>query len=208
MRDPYEVLGVQPNATDEQVKDAYRKLARKYHPDNYVNNPLADLATEKMKEINEAYDEIQRQRKGGASSSGYGGASSGGYRQYGGYQQSYSSGSSQFADIRRLINAGRLADAEELLDGVAQQKRNAEWNFLKGTVNYQKGWLDNAVQYYAAACNMEPQNPEYRAAYNRMIQRSKGANGGQQMASSICDVCASLYCCNACCNCMGGGGGC
>lgn len=67
MTDPYKVLGVSPNATDDEVKDAYRRLARKYHPDNYVNNPLSDLATEKMKEINEAYDEIQRQRKAAAA---------------------------------------------------------------------------------------------------------------------------------------------
>ena len=96
MTDPYKVLGVSPNATDDEVKDAYRRLARKYHPDNYVNNPLSDLATEKMKEINEAYDEIQRQRKSGGSGYGqqsYGGGyqqSYGGYqRNYGGYQQSY-----------------------------------------------------------------------------------------------------------------------
>ena len=76
MTDPYKVLGVSPHATDDEVKDAYRRLARKYHPDNYVNNPLSDLATEKMKEINEAYDEIQRQRKGGGS--GYGQQSDGG----------------------------------------------------------------------------------------------------------------------------------
>ena len=65
MNDPYKVLGVSPSATDEQIKDAYRQLARKYHPDNYVNNPLSDLATEKMKEINEAYDAITKQRSGG-----------------------------------------------------------------------------------------------------------------------------------------------
>ena len=117
MTDPYKVLGVSPNATDDEVKDAYRRLARKYHPDNYVNNPLSDLATEKMKEINEAYDEIQRQRKSGGSGYGqqsYGGGyqqSYGGYqRNYGGYQQSYG-GSSQFADIRRLINLNRLETA-------------------------------------------------------------------------------------------------
>ena len=121
MTDPYKVLGVSPNATDDEVKDAYRRLARKYHQDNYVNNPLSDLATEKMKEINEAYDEIQRQRKSGGSGYGqqsYGGGyqqSYGGYqRNYGGYQQNYG-GSSQFADIRRLINLNRLGDAEELL---------------------------------------------------------------------------------------------
>ena len=76
MADPYQVLGISSNATDDEVKNAYRQLARKYHPDNYVDNPLADLATEKMKEINEAYDEIQRRRRGGGqgpASQSYGG---------------------------------------------------------------------------------------------------------------------------------------
>ena len=57
MKDPYSVLGVSQNATDEEIKKAYREQARKYHPDNYANNPLSDLAEEKMQEINEAYDE-------------------------------------------------------------------------------------------------------------------------------------------------------
>ena len=201
MTDPYKVLGISPSASDDEVKEAYRRLARKDHPDNYVNNPLSDLATEKMKEINEAYDEIQRQRKGGGS------ASAGGYRQSyssGGYQQSYSSGSSQFADIRRLINLNRLGDAEELLDGIASGQRNAEWNYLKGIVNYRKGWLDNAVTYLSNACNMEPGNMEYRSTLNRLLQQQNGYTG-QSAGSSVCEVCASLYCANLCCNCMGGG---
>ena len=69
MRDPYSVLGVSQNATDDEIKKAYRELARKYHPDNYQNNPLADLAEEKMKEINEAYDTITKQRSGTYSQS-------------------------------------------------------------------------------------------------------------------------------------------
>lgn len=67
MTDPYKVLGVSPDATDEEIKKAYRNLAKKYHPDNYVDNPLSDLASDKMKEINEAYGEIQRLRSGGAA---------------------------------------------------------------------------------------------------------------------------------------------
>ncbi len=70
MRDPYEVLGVSPNASDEEIKRAYRELARKYHPDNYQNNPLADLAEEKMKEVNEAYDAITKSRSGGGAPGG------------------------------------------------------------------------------------------------------------------------------------------
>ena len=65
MNEPYSVLGVDSNASDEEIKRAYRELARKYHPDNYQNNPLADLAEEKMKEINEAYDAINKMRSGG-----------------------------------------------------------------------------------------------------------------------------------------------
>ena len=65
-KNPYSVLGISENATDEQVKSAYRELAKKYHPDNYQDSPLKDLATEKMKEINEAYDEVQRLRKEGS----------------------------------------------------------------------------------------------------------------------------------------------
>ena len=69
MNDPYQVLGISRNATEEEIKRAYRDLARKYHPDNYQDNPLADLAQEKMKEINEAYDFLMK--KSGQSSGSY-----------------------------------------------------------------------------------------------------------------------------------------
>ena len=81
MNDPYQILGVSESASDEEVKKAYRELARKYHPDNYHDNPLADLAQEKMKEINAAYEEITRKRSGGGSSGGYSAGSYGGYQQ-------------------------------------------------------------------------------------------------------------------------------
>ena len=84
MTDPYRVLGVEPTASDDEIKRAYRELARKYHPDNYQNNPLADLAEEKMKEINEAYDQITKQRAGGG---GYNASNAGYQRQQSSYQQ-------------------------------------------------------------------------------------------------------------------------
>ncbi len=218
MTDPYKVLGVPPSATDDQIKEAYRQLARKYHPDNYANNPLADLATEKMKEINEAYDEIQRRRKGGGGqsaggSSGYGGSYGygGGFGGFGGgYQGSAGSssaqGPSQFEDVRRMISNARILEAEEVLDGVPTAKRDAEWHFLKGTIAYQKGWLDAALGYFGNACRMAPGNQEYRAAYQRLVYQQQSGYGRAGMGGgSMCETCATVYCCSSLCNCCGSG---
>ena len=100
MRDPYTVLGVSSNASDQEIKKAYRELARKYHPDNYVDNPLADLAEEKMKEINEAYEAIQKQRSGGGGSYQSSGASSGSRR-----GRNHSPGSRAVARLRTVSPA-------------------------------------------------------------------------------------------------------
>ena len=204
MRDPYEVLGVSPDASDDEIKRTYRDLARKYHPDNYQNNPLADLAEEKMKEINEAYDAITKARAGGGSSYGGGGAAQSGYSYgYGsnsGYQQqSRSSGSSVFAQARSAINSNDLDGAERLLQGVS---RNGEWYFLMGSIAYRRGWLDEARQNYQIAVQMDPGNMEYRQALG-MMQR--GGYGYQpDMTGAQCD---GMDCCTAmmCMNCLCGG---
>ncbi|MEE1357235.1 MAG: DnaJ domain-containing protein, partial [Clostridia bacterium] len=104
MNDPYKILGVSRDATDDEIKKAYRALAKKYHPDNYRDSQLSDLAAEKMKEINEAYDTIQRQRQSGT---GTGSGGTGGY-----------SGASSYPQIRRMINEGRYSEAELNLDAV------------------------------------------------------------------------------------------
>lgn len=207
MTDPYSVLGISSNATDDEVKTAYRNLARKYHPDNYQGNPLSDLAGEKMKEINQAYDEIMNTRRGGGGQNGGGSTSAGGQ---GGssYASGYGggAGTSQFADVRRLINSGRVTQAEELLDGIPRGSRDAEWHFLKGTVQYTRGWLDDAYMNFARACEMDPGNGEYRAAMSQLEwQRKTGrAPGYQQTAGygqgcSVCDCCTAYMCCQFCC---------
>lgn len=208
MTDPYNILGVSPNASDDEIKTAYRELARKYHPDNYQGNPLADLASDKMKEINQAYDQIMNQRKNGQRSPGGSSSYAGSAQNQRSY--SYNSGSSQFADIRRLIASGRITQAEELLDGVPRQNRDAEWHFLKGSVQYSRGWLDDAYNNFSRACEMEPGNNEYRAAYNQLQwQRQTGRpqgyapnNMGYANNCSICDICAAMYCANCCCDCL------
>ncbi len=193
MSDPYQVLGVKPDASDDEIKRAYRELARKYHPDNYQNNPLADLAEEKMKEVNEAYDAITKMRSGGGQS--YGG--SGGYR--GGYQQQGQSGDPVFAQVRNLINSGNVDQAERLLQGT--NNRSAEWYFLTGSVAYRRGWLDEARQNYQIAVRMDPNNMEYRQAFNMMQQggyayRPAGHSGGGMDAL---DCCTTMMCLNCLC---------
>ena len=214
MTDPYQVLGVSPSATDEQIKNAYRELARKYHPDNYVNNPLADLAQEKMKEINEAYDQIQRQRKQQQQSYSGQASANRGYSNAGYSRQSYSGqGRSQFADIRQLLNSNRLSEAEELLEGIPQQRRDAEWYYLRGRVFYVHGWLDQAYSYYTRAVQMNPGNAEYQTALNQLMwQRNTGRpsvgygdyRNVQSGGMSGCDMCSGLICADCCCECMGG----
>ena len=214
MTDPYQVLGVSPSATDEQIKSAYRELARKYHPDNYVNNPLADLAQEKMKEINEAYDQIQRQRKQQQQSYSGQASANRGYSNAGYSRQSYSGqGRSQFADIRQLLNSNRLSEAEELLEGIPQQRRDAQWYYLRGRVFYVHGWLDQAYSYYTRAVQMNPGNTEYQTALNQLMwQRNTGRPSGgygdyrnvQSGGMSGCDMCSGLICADCCCECMGG----
>ena len=195
MRDPYEILGVSRDASDEEIKNAYRQLARKYHPDNYADNPLSDLASEKMKEINEAYDEIINSRKGGSGSSS--GRSS--------------SNNPAYAKIRTLISNNRLDEAQRELDSFSTADRDAEWYFLSGSVLYKRGWYSNAYSAFAAAVNKDPNNPEYRQALNMMQRQGSGSysgpyrSGGNMGGScTACDHCQGLICADCCCECMGG----
>ncbi|MBQ7718116.1 MAG: J domain-containing protein [Clostridia bacterium] len=188
---PYKVLGVPENADAETVKKAYYDLVKKYHPDKYANNPLKDLAEEKLKEVNEAYDMIMN----GASSStsDYNSAYSGGY-------------SAQYIDVRNLINHGMLDDAAALLE--QKDKNSAEYFYLMGVIAMKRGWIDRAINYFNIASAKEPNNAEYRNARDNITNRTNAYrnvtmnNGGGGM--SPCDCCSSLLCADCCCECMGG----
>lgn len=201
MTDPYEVLNIPSTATDDEVKKAYRELARKYHPDNYHDNPLADLAQEKMKDINAAYDAIQKQRSGRAAS-----ASGGSYQQsYGGYQyQQQAAGNPAFQRVRMAINRNDLGMAEQLLRQM--DDHNGEWNFLMGIICYRRGWVDEARRYYQTACQMDPGNLEYRQTLNYVENNREGYRPeGYDVYSTGCggdNLCGRLACfylmCNLC----------
>ena len=199
MNDPYSVLGVKPDASDDEIKRAYRELARKYHPDNYQNNPLADLAEEKMKEINQAYDTITKMRSGGGGNYSGGGYSGSGYQ--GSYHQQYG-GSSQSANlynqVRQAINMNDLSRAEQLLRSAPTQ--DAEWHFLTGSLAYRKGWLDEALQHIQTACNMAPSNAEYRQALMMMRQGGQAYRPyGYGNGPDACDLCTACMCLNCMC---------
>lgn len=195
-RDPYEVLGVSRNASEEEIKKAYKELVKKYHPDQYQESPLSDVAEEKMAEINEAYDTIINERRNNGSY--------------------YNNGSNysgvNYYDIRRLIQTGDVTRADNMLSSVPANERNAEWYFLKGSVCYTRGWLNEAYQNFTTAVNMAPQNVEYRSALNQMEQQRNGYMAGNPMgmnanrsdADRMCNCCSNLICADCCCECMGG----
>ena len=209
MKDPYQVLNVSRDASDAEVKRAYLQLARKYHPDNYHDSPLEDLAQEKMKEINAAYEQITKERSGQTSGTYAGASQSYGYGYGYGYGQNWqqsSSGSSALQQVRIAINQGDLTRAEGLLNAISDH--NGEWNFLKGTICLRRGWLDEARRYFETACQMEPHNAEFRQALNYMDQGGQTAyhTGGTYGMDCGGNYCTRLCCAYMLCNSCGYGG--
>ena len=200
--DPYEVLGVRQGASEEEIKAAYKELVKKYHPDKYQNNPLADLAEEKLQEVNEAYDMLMKNSAG----SGYGSYGGSGYGTGYGQAQNSRTTTPEFNQVRRNIDAGNLQGAEDLLN--RSQNRNAEWMFLSGMLSYKKGWYDDAVNKVQQAVNMEPNNPEYSQALGQMLSVGRSYQNtayGRGFSSTEDAFCKALqcYCCaDMCCDCI------
>ncbi len=191
---PYEVLGVEPGADEETVKKAYRNLVRKYHPDKYVDNPLADLAAEKMKEINKAYDMITR----GATSEN---STSGGYSHTNtGYGGGYTQGQPSAQMVRMLINMGQYAAALNMLNSLPQ---NAEWFYLRGLINMRRGYYDQAVADINKAISMDPTNVEYRSTLNNINNRNTTYTNTSPYASTACCDMMPCLCLPICCPCDG-----
>ncbi len=194
-QNPYKILGVSSDADDEEIKRAYRALARKYHPDRHKDSDLAELAGEKMKEINAAYEEIQQMRAGAKNGAPFG-AGAGAY-----------SGDvhSKFVLIRNCINAGNISEAARLLDEVDSMDRAGEWHFLQGCVRMRRGEYVDAQHEFDTACRMEPTNAEYFRFREELRMRANRFGGEYRTSGSGgCDFCTTLLCADCCCECMGG----
>lgn len=202
--DPYKVLGISRSASEEEIKTAYRELVKKYHPDRYHDNPLADLAEEKLREVNEAYDMLMKPSTTTSSyygSSTYGtgydaGQSDSGPTYGAGYNTNYAnSGSKNYYDIRAALDRNDLRNAARLLS--ARRSRDAEWYFLSGVYNYKSGYYDTAMQQIRHAINVDPGNQEYQDVYRRISGTGaiyKTTSTSRGYSSPSCVDCAMCYC--------------
>ena len=203
MFDPYSVLGVSRDASDEEIKKAYRKLSRKYHPDANINNPNKAQAEEKFKEVQQAYEQIMKEREYGSS-----------YGNYGGFGSQTNSGYQDEEAVRRqaaanFIQSGHYREAINVLSSLSQ--KNAQWYYLSSMANMGLGNNVNALNDIRQAVNMEPDNLQYRMLLQRMegggtwYQEQQNPFGG--MPSDNGDYCMKLCLANMLCNlCCGGGG--
>ncbi len=144
MANAFEVLGIQEGSAESEIRKAYRELARRWHPDRFLEGPERMWAEQKMTEINNAYHEALRR----SSTSSVNGPTPDG---------------EQLADARRLLDLGQLSAARQALLRVAT--RTAEWNYLFGAVLLKLGEYEKAVLYLGIASRQRPQNQQYRTAY-------------------------------------------
>ena len=202
MNNPYEVLGVPRTATNDEVKKAYRQLCKKYHPDSYVNNPLADLAEEKFKEVQTAYEQIMKERENG----GYSYDSNGQSRTQatGGNQETV-----ELQAARNYINARRFREALNVLANIGN--RSAMWYYYSAIAHSGLGNNVAALEHARRAAALEPDNMSYRSLVQQF--ESGGTWYEQRQATygypsfgggSMClRMCIANMICNMCC--LGGG---
>ena len=210
MTDPYEVLGLRRGASDEEIKKAYRSLSRKYHPDANVNNPNAEQAEERFKQVQAAYDQIMKEKEQGY----FGGYESTG--SFGGYQQKNAAG--QEDDYTRhlgaamnYIRAGRYQEALHVLSGMSQ--KGDQWYYLSAIANNGAGNNVTALKDARRAVELRPERMEYQMLLRQLegggswYDQMSRPYGGMQMVGNdmCCKICLMYNFCNRCC--MGGRGG-
>lgn len=217
MYDPYKVLGVSRDASSEEVKKAYRALSRQYHPDANQNNPNKDAAEEKFKEIQQAYQQIMKEKEGGTAG-GYGGYGNpfGGFGGYGGYQQqgqrqssSTDSYSSYMTAAANYIRSGHYKEALNVLNNI--RERTAQWYYYSAVANSGMGNNVAALEHARRAASMEPSNMEYQMFVQQLeggSVRYRNMSGSYGSPVNTADnFCLKLCLLNLVCNLFCGGSG-
>lgn len=207
--DPYSVLGVQRNASEEEIKKAYRSLSRKYHPDANVNNPNKDLAEEKFKQIQSAYQQIMKEKTSGNPGgyrNGFGGQDfRNGYGSTGNYE-----GYEEDIKLRaagNYIRSGYYAQARNVLDGIGESERTARWYYYSAIAYAGMNNSVHAMEHAKRAVEMEPNNADYKVL---LAQLESGINWYSRRQSSygynssglrnpFVAVCLANCLCNLCC---------
>ena len=167
--DPYQVLGISRGASDEEIKKAYRSLSRKYHPDANVNNPNKDQAEERFKQVQQAYDQIMKEKQQGTgydgsySGSGYGSSAYGDFGGFGGYySNAYREENSKLQAAANYIRNGYFREAFNVLNDIPLSERNGRWYYYSAVVNQRMGNTATALEHIRRAVELEPSNIQYR----------------------------------------------
>ena len=202
MLDPYSVLGVSRDASMDEIKKAYRKLSRKYHPDANINNPNKEEAEEKFKQVQQAYDQIVREREQDASQSSWSGEFGGGY------QTQDDQRSMEMRAAANYINAAHYQEALNVLNRMTE--RNGQWYYYHAVANAGAGNTASAMEDARRAVDMEPNNMQYQQLYQQLQSGGQWywnqGNGygyerpGNGFGNCCCQcLCMNMLCPGCCC---------
>lgn len=180
---PYQILGISPSASDDEVKKAYRTLSKKYHPDANIGNPHQAEYTEKFKEVQNAYKTIMDERKKGFRQQSYGGQTTGGYQYTGNDQDAYQ-------EAQGFIQGGRYQEALNVLNQI--RNKSSMWFYLSAIAENGLGNNIRAQEYAQTALQMEPMNMQYILLVNQL---QGNTNQYRQTSQQYGNPASMMNCC-------------
>lgn len=192
-KENYELLGISETATDEEIKERYRELKKKYNEERWLEGEAGTHAARMLEKIDAAYEEIIRERREARRNT---------------------DGGSAFDEVSELIKKGDLNGAQAKLDSF--NERSAEWHYLQSVVFYKKNWINESKKQLEIAMQMDGANQKYRDDYEKLRARAEyrgqtagaenmnpnPATGDEQMGGNMCANCASFCYTFLCVNCL------